>query len=99
MEIFIRRIFTSTLIGHHLTGGTIPLIGGSIGVIMIPGGAIPGTAVIITIPGTDPIMAGIIMIHTGLTGMAIIPIKRRRKRGRLNGMIISAGSERTLLHP
>jgi hypothetical protein len=98
MEIFILRMSTSILIGHHIIGGAILLTGSSIGGIMIHGGAIPGTAVTITIPGTDLIMDGIIMIHTGLTGMVIIPIQQKRS-GHLSGMIISAGSERTLLHP
>ncbi len=98
MVIFILRTSTSIPIGHLLIGGTILLIGGSSGVIMTRGGVIPGIAVSITIPGTDPIMAGIIMIPTGPTGMAIILIRHRRN-AHLNGTMISAGSERTLPHP
>jgi hypothetical protein len=97
MEIFIPRMSTSIPIGHHLIGGAILLTGSSIGVIMIHGGVIPGTAVTITIPGTGLITAGIIMIHTGLTGMVIIPIQQKRN-DHLSATIISAGSERTLLH-
>lgn len=98
MEIFIPRKLSSIHIGRRHIGGTILLIGGSNGVIMIRGGAIPGIMASITIPGTDLIMAGIIMIPTGPTGMATIPIQLRRN-GHLNGMIISAESERTLPHP
>jgi hypothetical protein len=98
MEIFIPRISTSIHIGHRLIGGTILFIGGSTGVVMTHGGAIPGTTVIITIPGTDLIMAGIIMIPTGPTGMATILI-HHRKSDHLSGMTILAGSERTLPHP
>ena len=95
--IFILRMSTSIPIGHLPIGGTIPLVGDSDGVIMIRGGAIPGTVVTITIAGTGLIMAGIIMTPIGPTGMVIIPI-RHRKNGRLNGMTISAGLERASLH-